>query len=122
MVLVALFCAANIFASTYKTTQFYHREKTARGWTEWVAERSDMRIDLEGSVLTIYSPIQQTYQIYSPREPYRDAEGDERFECYFIDQDGDKGRVEFIYRNKTNTAQVYIRFSNIQWAYDLIPY
>lgn len=122
MILVALFCAANIFATTYKTTRFYYCKKTVYGWSKWVTKESNIRVSFNNSLLIIYSPVIQTYQIYASGTPYIDSDGDRRLLCDFIDQDGDRGRIEFIYRVNTNTAQIYIRFGNVQWGYDLISY
>lgn len=118
-----IFCifAVSISAMTFKTTKFSYRENNGYGWSAWsAAEDSDMKVELDQNTLVIYSPIVQWYSIFNIQPCYIDEDGDKVIEANFYDQDMDKGTLNIIYRTASSTYQIYIRFSNIQWVYDVV--
>ena len=92
MILVALFCATNIFASGLKATQFYVRYNINQEWTEWESKPCDLRVTYDKGKIITFS---------------------------FFDQDWNRGIIEFVMYKKLQLPQVYIKYDNIQWAYDL---
>lgn len=104
----------------FRSTGFSYRERNYYSWSNWRSESSNVTIMMMGNILIIYSPIVQTYNLYNLQDPYQDVDGDWILESNFIDQDGDVGEFNLIYRWKDKMWQIYIRFNNIQWVYDVI--
>lgn len=63
MILVALFCATNIFASGLKATQFYVRYNINQEWTEWESKPCDLRVTYDKGKIIIGSLASQKYTI-----------------------------------------------------------
>nr|DAI45598.1 MAG TPA: hypothetical protein [Bacteriophage sp.] len=105
---------------TFKTTGFSYRERNYYSWSDWKSESSNIIIVMMDNILIIYSPTVQTYDMYNLQDPYQDVDGDWVLKSNFIDQDGDVGEFNLIYRWKDEIWQIYIRFNNIQWVYDVI--
>lgn len=103
----------------FKTTGFSYRERNFYSWSNWKSESSNIKIVLSNDILTIYSPTIQIYTLYNAQDPYQDNDGDYILKSNFIDQDGDKGEFDLIYRWRDDMWQMYIRFNNIQWVYDV---
>lgn len=118
---IAFMCVVCVSAITFKTTKFSYRENNGYGWSAWsAAEDSDMKVELDQNTLVIYSPVVQWYSIFNIQPCYIDEDGDKVIEANFYDQDMDKGTLNIIYRTASSTYQIYIRFSNIQWVYDVV--
>lgn len=105
---------------TFKSTGFSYRERNYYSWSNWRSESSNVTIMMMDNILIIYSPTVQTYDLYNLQDPYQDVDGDWILKSNFIDQDGDIGEFNLIYRWKDEMWQMYIRFNNIQWVYDVI--
>ena len=105
---------------TFKSTGFSYRERNYYSWSNWRSESSNVTIMMMDNTLIIYSPTVQTYDLYNLQDPYQDVDGDWILKSNFIDQDGDIGEFNLIYRWKDEMWQMYIRFNNIQWVYDVI--
>lgn len=118
MILVALFCATNIFASGLKATQFYVRYNINQEWTEWESKPCDLRVTYDKGKLIIGSPTSQKYTL-GDYTSYTDYEGNKRITFSFFDKDWNRGIIEFVIYKKLQLPQIYIRYDNIQWAYDL---
>lgn len=118
MVLVALFCATNIFASGLKATQFYVRYNINQEWTEWESKQCDLRVTYDKDKIIIGYPASQKYTIGNYTF-WTDYEGNKRITFSFFDQDWNRGIIEFVMYKKLQLPQIYIRYDNIQWAYDL---
>lgn len=117
MILVALFCATNIFASGLKATQFYVRYNINQEWTEWESRSADLDVTIDDTKVVIGGPM-QTYELID--ELYKiNEKGNKRIEYLFIDQDWNRGIIEFVVYKKLQLPKVYIKYDNIQWAYDL---
>lgn len=104
----------------FRSTGFSYRERNYYGWSNWRSESSNVTIMMMDNILIIYSPTVQTYDLYNLQDPYQDVDGDWILKSNFIDQDGDVGEFDLIYRWKDEMWQMYIRFNNIQWVYDVI--
>ena len=76
-------------------------------------------INLNNDVVTIYSPKTQIYNIYKYIGTKKDSDGDITMTYKFYDQDLDFGNMRLMIR-KNGQSQIYIDFSNISWAYDVI--
>ena len=76
-------------------------------------------INLNNDVVTIYSPKTQIYSIYKYLGTKKDSDGDITMTYKFYDQDLDFGNMRLMIR-KNGQSQIYIDFSNISWAYDVI--
>ena len=105
---------------TFKSTGFSYRERNYYSWSNWRSESSNVTIMMMDNILIIYSPTVQTYDLYNLQDPYQDIDGDWILKSNFIDQDGDIGEFNLIYRWKDEMWPMYIRFNNIQWVYDVI--
>lgn len=104
----------------FRSTGFSYRERNYYGWSNWSYESTYVNIVISNNILIIYSQKIQTYSLYNLKDPYQDIDGDWILKSNFIDQDGDIGEFNLIYRWKDEMWQMYIRFNNIQWVYDVI--
>ena len=104
----------------FKSTGFSYRERNYYSWSNWQSESSNVTIVMMDNILIIYSPTVQTYDLYNLQDPYQDVDGDWILKSNFIDQDGDRGEFDLIYRWEDEMWQIYIRFNNIQWVYDIV--
>lgn len=104
----------------FKATEFNYRERTYYSWSNWKSESCNIRIDMVDNYLVIHSLKTQAYYLYNLQDAYTDADGDCILESNFIDQDGNKGEFNLIYRVVDGMWQLYIRFSDIQWVYNVI--
>lgn len=126
--IIALFVAIIATMTTsaqvvnYRTTKFYTRENTARGWTKWSSSQSSnllLVIDFDNDYVYIASQYEQLYKITNIKDQYTTKEGDKVVEFTFIDQDGDRGTMSLTSR-KYGVSQIYIRFNNVNWCYDVV--
>lgn len=126
--IIALFVAIIATMTTsaqvvnYRTTKFYTRENTARGWTKWSSPQSSnllLVIDFDNDYIYIASQYEQLYKITNIKDQYTTKEGDKVVEFTFIDQDGDRGTMSLSSR-KYEASQIYIRFNNVNWCYDVV--
>lgn len=120
MILVALFCATNIFAFDFIITDFYVRDKVGQEWTEWESGKSSMGGSFDNGILIIYSPVIQKYSIYRSGERYIDLDGNEVVGFNVIDQDNNKSIIKFIINHETLGIRIHIIYDNRQWMYDII--
>ena len=104
----------------FKSTGFSYSERNYYSWSNWQSESSNVTIVMMDNILIIYSPTVQTYDLYNLQDPYQDVDGDWILKSNFIDQDGDIGEFDLMYRWKDEMWQIYIRFNNIQWVYDVV--
>lgn len=128
MILVALFCATNIFAKDYIATQCYLQEKTAYGWSNCDTIKSNLHVVFNndspnGESLIIWSPVTSEivgmYLLYR-REVNRVSNNEISTSYKFIDQDWDRGIIYSIYRK--DYEQIIIKYGKKKLVYDLIPY
>lgn len=119
MILVALFCATNIFAKDYIATQCYTRSIIEQGWTKWYSKPSDVRVTIDMFKIIIYSRLIQEYTICRVRGSYTDPNGDSISKFDAIDKYGVKCTIKLIVRFDVKRLQIYIMYNNKQWAYDL---
>lgn len=128
MILVALFCATNIFAKDYIATQCYLQEKTAYGWSNCDTIKSNLHVvynndSPNGESLIIWSPVTSEivgmYLLYR-RELIKRSNNEISTSYKFIDQDWDRGIIYLIYRR--DCEQIYIKYGKKRLVYDLIPY
>ena len=127
MILVALFCAINIFAKDYIATQCYLQEKTAYGWSNCDTIKSNLHVVFNddspnGKSLIIWSPVtSEIVGMYLLYEEKQIRLSDKFLLDYkFIDQDWDRGIIHLIYRN--DFEQISIKYGKKRLVYDLIPY
>lgn len=128
MILVALFCATNIFAKDYIATQCYLQEKTAYGWSNCDTIKSNLHVVFNndspnGESLIIWSPVTSEivgiYLLYR-RELNKLSNNEISASYKFIDQDWDRGIIYLIYRR--DCEQISIKYGKKRLVYDLIPY
>lgn len=120
MILVALFCATNIFAQDYIATQCYTRSIIEQGWTKWYSKPSDVRVTIDMFKIVIYSPLIQEYTICRVKGSYTDPDGDSISKFDAIDKYGVKCTIKLIVRFDVKRLQIYIMYNNKQYAYDLV--
>lgn len=122
MLIFSIISILSISATTlaFKSTGFSYRERNYYSWSNWRSESSNVTIMMKNNILIIYSPTVQTYDLYNLQDPYQDVDGDWILKSNFTDQDGDIGEFNLIYRWRDDMWQMYIRFNNIQWVYDVI--
>ena len=114
--------AINAQILTFRTTGYYERQKYDWGWGNWSSKQAsnmNIVINLNNDVVTIYSPTTQIYNIYKYIGTKKDSDGDITMTYKFYDQDLDFGNMRLMIR-KNGQSQIYIDFSNISWAYDVI--
>lgn len=90
-------------------------------WNSWSRpDPSDVLINFnfDLDIVTIYSPVVQTYYIKEFVKRYQDSDGDIHIIYKFIDQDRDIGNMKLL-QKKTGESQVYIIFSDIAWCYEV---
>ena len=119
MILVALFCATNIFAKDYIATQCYTRGKVKQEWTKWNSRLCNMYVSIDMFKIVIYSPLIQEYTICRVRGSYTNPDGDSISKFDAIDKYGVKCTIKLIVRFDVKRLQIYIMYNNKQWAYDL---
>lgn len=121
MILVALFCATNIFAEDYIATQCYTRDKVKTRVDENEnSVLSSMYVKIDMFKIVIYSPLIQEYTICRVRGSYTDPNGNSISEFDAIDKYGVKCTIKLIVRFDIKRLQIYIMYNNNkQWAYDL---
>ena len=122
--LVAIIATMTVNAqvANYRTTKFYTRENTSRGWTKWSSPQSSnllLQIDFDNDCVYIGSQYEQLYKITGIKDQYTTREGDKVVEFTFIDQDGDRGTISLTSR-EYGASQIYIRFNNVNWCYDVV--
>lgn len=120
MILVALFCATNIFAKDYIATQCYTRSIIEQGWTKWNSELCNMYVSIDMFKIVIYSPLIQEYTICRVKGSYTDPDGDSISKFDAIDKYGVKCTIKLIVRFDVKRLQIYIMYNNKQYAYDLV--
>lgn len=89
-------------------------------WTDWSRDMScyiDVYFDSRTDQIIIDSRETQVYNIYSSGSTYYDRQRNECCDFKVIDQDGDRGTITL--RVGRNWAQIYVRFSNIEWMYNV---
>ena len=120
MILVALFCATNIFAKDYIATQCYTRSIIEQEWTKWNSELCNMYVSIDMFKIVIYSPLIQEYTICRVKGSYTDTDGDSISKFDAIDKYGVKCTIKLIVRFDVKRLQIYIMYNNKQYAYDLV--
>ena len=114
--------AINAQILKFRTTGYYERQKYDWGWENWSSKQAsnmNIVINLNNDVVTIYTPKTQIYNIYKYIGTKKDSDGDITMTYKFYDQDLDFGNMRLMIR-KNGQSQIYIDFSNISWAYDVI--
>lgn len=120
MILVALFCATNIFAEDYIATQCYTRDKVKQEWMKWKSRSADLDVTIDMFKIVIYSPLIQEYTICRVRGSYTDPDGNSISKFDAIDKYGVKCTIKLIVRFDIKRLQIYIMYNNNkQWAYYL---
>lgn len=125
MLLLSLmsFNVINAQVQYYRSTQFSMKQINSYGvWTDWSPWQSSnilIEMDLDSSVITIYSQMKQIYKIIEYVGNYVDSSGGKQMEYRFIDQDFDKGTLRLRIERNGN-SQMYIQFNNIIWVYNVL--
>ena len=89
-------------------------------WTDWSRDMScyiDVFIDTRTDQIIIDSRETQVYNIYSTGRTYYDRQRNECCDFKVIDQDGDRDTITL--RAGRDWAQIYVRFSNVEWMYNV---
>lgn len=116
---LAFMCAICVYSMEFRAISFATKSYTKYGWTEWNESSSNDLIIINDGIVTIYSSPIQRYTLYDADEDFGDIYEDSVLSCRFIDQDGDRGTIDIMYRPKYRMFQLYVRFRNVQWVYDM---
>lgn len=116
---LAFMCAVCVYSMEFRAVSFATKSYAKYGWTEWSESSSNVLIIIDDGVVSIYSSPIQRYTLYDPDEDFGDIYGDSVLSCRFIDQDGDRGTIDIMYRAKYGMFQLYVRYRNVQWVYDM---
>lgn len=108
----------------YKAVSYSAKFKNASTWGKWSeAERTDIlvSINFDDAKIKIYSKETQLYDIVSIKDKITDDEGDDIFSMYCEDADGMNCYVD-IYKlhSQNGRLQLYVRYSDMQWLYNLV--
>ena len=87
-------------------------------WSSWTPCDVIININGDNDKITIYSDVVQVYKIYSVSSGEYDRDGDYHVDFEFRDQDGDYGTL-CIYKRRNGGVELYVRFNNVQWVYDI---
>lgn len=124
MLLITLVSAQASGVQSMTATSFSVRyvENSYNGsyWTDWSQNMScylDVYIDTRTDQIIIDSQETQVYNIYAAGKTYYDRQRNECCDFKVVDQDGDYGTITL--RAGRNWAQLYVRFSNIEWMYEV---
>ena len=114
--------AGNVQSMTATSFSVRYVENSYYGlyWTEWSRNMScylDVYIDTRTDQIIIDSQETQIYNIYAAGKTYYDRQRNECCDFKVVDQDGDYGTITL--RAGGNWAQLYVRFSNIEWMYEV---
>lgn len=88
-------------------------------WTDWNASNVVMVMDSEAETLTIYSSETQKYDLLKILSNAKDSEGNDVVQWQAINEDGLKCIVKFVVLS-TGRPQLYVEFTNLCVAYNLI--
>ena len=112
-------CDAQVY--WYKTTSMAIKAKQNgywSNWSDWQQCTIAICMNLDRSLITIYSNNTQYYKIVELGEaPYDDSGKQILF--YAIDGDGDRCTVRLRVENATQNSQIYIDFSDVMWVYNV---
>lgn len=104
---------------TFKTEAYSQRELLRNGfwdsWSRWESCHVLVNINLDSDYITIYSNRHQFYKIYHYVSTYVEN-GAKCSDYLFVDQDGDYGKLSLVVK-PSGQSEIYIRFSNVEWAY-----
>lgn len=99
-------------AYSQRTTNYYGNWS---GWSNWTSCNVPITINMNNDVVTVMSASPQYYQIYDCTGSYMSG-NTSCIDYKFIDQDGDRGTMT-LGMKPSGQSEIYIRFSNVQWAY-----
>lgn len=119
---VAFAQAGNVQSMTATSFSVRYVENSYYGsyWTDWSRNVScylDVYIDTRTDQIIIASQETQIYNIYAAGKSYYDRQRNECCDFKVVDQDGDYGTITL--RAGKDWAQIYVRFSNIEWVYEV---
>lgn len=113
-------------AQVQKFTAYELSSKTYNGysWSDWSKfEPTEIlvSVNLDDKKIKIYSQETQIYDIIEFNEKEVDADGDESYRLYCEDKDGQNCHVDLYFlKSQDSMMQIYIRYQNMQWVYNLI--
>lgn len=121
--------AVHFFIPTFAQVYKYHaysfsiRYDNGNYWTDWSEPRETeilISINLSENVIKIYSEEQQTYDIIEYHDEESDENGNKHIRMYCEDADGQNCNVDLVKRgNGDERLQMYVRYSDMQWVYDI---
>ena len=114
--------AGNVKSFTATTFSMRYVESSYYGsyWTDWSRDRScyiDVYFDSRTDQIIIDSRETQVYNIYSSGNTYYDRQRNKCCDFKVIDQDGDRGVITL--RTGGDWTQIYVRFSDVEWVYEV---
>lgn len=125
LLLITCFYAQNTQAQVIKKKAVYFTFRILESgvwsdWEEFVSSDVLIVVDATENRIKIFSKEEQVYDVISSEEPYIDKDGDEFIEFTCIDNEGLRCTVVFstIY-SKGGFEQVYVRYSNFQFVYNV---
>ncbi len=89
-------------------------------WTDWSRDMScyiGVYFDASTDQIIIDSRETQVYNVYKAGDTYYDRQRNKCLDFKVIDQDGDRGTITL--RSGRDWTQLYVRFSNVEWVYEV---
>ena len=123
IIMFGLFCIGATQAQTYwfRATEFAARVVNNGYWSQWSDWESvniDIKLDVDNSIIVIYSQETQIYKIIKQVQSPYDSTG-KTLKYKVIDQDYDYGSLRLRIENNGN-SQIYIDFADISWVYNIV--
>ena len=118
-----LICGA-LSAQTYnfKATELairYHNGYAWEEWSDWQPVSIQVKMDLDASLIIIYSNRTQIYRITEYDGSYTDSSQGNQMRFTIIDQDYDRGHLR-LRVEKNGNSQIYVDFSDVMWVYNVV--
>lgn len=127
-ILLSLFFFSTLNLAQIKKYTAYSistREDNGSSWNDWSKpEDVDILISINtgDDKIKIYSKVTQIYDIISYKAKETDSDGDNTYPMYCEDADGQNCHVEFVVLNSQDSRlQLYVRYSNVEWVYNMEP-
>lgn len=127
ILLFLLFLSSLTIAQIKKYTAYSFSTRVDNGssWSDWSKPQDVdilISINTDDDKIKIYSKVTQIYDIVKYKAKETDDDGDDTYPMYCEDAKGQNCNVDFVVLNSQDSRlQLYIRYSDMQWVYNMEP-
>jgi len=110
---------SQLTATSFSIRTLEHNYYGGTYWTDWSRDMScciDIYLTNTDQII-IDSNTTQIYNILGDLDRYRDHQGNDCCSFTVRDQDGDRGTI--ILRTGRGYGQLYVKFANVMWVYEV---